>query len=57
MNIKTAVVINTHALTDAPINPEDKQLDDGYSLKKIKIGHIANDYMHEDRQNIFYVNK
>ena len=29
--ITTAVVINTHALIDAPVKPEDKQLLDGYS--------------------------
>ena len=36
MNITTAVVINTHALTDAPIKPEDKQLVDRYSETKLE---------------------
>ena len=49
MNITTAVAINTHALTDAPINPEDKQLVDEYSKNKLKIRYIENDYIYADR--------
>ena len=39
MNIITPVVINRHALTVAPMNPEDiddKQLVEGYSKTKTK---------------------
>lgn len=34
MNITTAAVINTHALTDEPVKPEDKQLLDGFSKNR-----------------------
>lgn len=37
MNITAAVAINTHALIDAPINPEDKQLVVVYLKNKIGI--------------------
>ena len=49
MNITTAVAINTNALTVALINPEDKQLVDGYSKNKLKIRYIENDYIYADR--------
>ena len=49
MNITTAVAINTHALTDAPIKPEDKQLVDGYSKNKLKIRYIENYNIYADR--------
>ena len=46
MNITTVVITNAHALTDAPIKPEDtvdKQLFGGYSEKKrnIEINYIG----------------
>ena len=51
MKKTTTVAINTHALTDAPINPEDKQLVDEYSKKKTKIRYmyIENNYWYADR--------